>query len=453
MVYSQDTQSIQAFKNELQKQAEWGTTMPVVDAPTVSKQKWRRKPATSENPKNDVMCIEVGEKKKLEIVKGDITKEETDVIAHLTNSKLFLGSGVATALLKAGGKEIELECENEADSGTLQTSTTVLTSAGQLNVKYIAHMVAPKSPESNEIQKCISDCLKTVSEKECQSMSLPAVGTGYLKQNYDKAAKIIITSIIRFLESSSGPLTTVRIVLKDDEVITAFQTCAKKLSEEDEPGMLRKFANFFWKSESPTISLKEKPSPIKKVIFLEIYARDDGTLNSVKEKIFKIIDSQKERRPIEDNDIEKLSRHQSAEIQDFCELNDVKVVIEKDLNRIVVSGHRDDVSKTTEKIYQILKRVGEAEKEKEKAALHADLAEIVSQGVKWFYENPQNGDHEEYDTGTNAAIEKAYSKKEKSVLLSLEDSKCEIVFEKMEETNLDTNEKLKVIRKDLKGIP
>ena len=454
VVYSQDTQSIQAFKSELQRQAEWNTTTPTANAPAVSQQRWRRMPATPQRAENGVMCIEVVDSKKVEIVKGDITKEETDVIAHLTNQKLFMGSGVATALVRAGGNEIELECKDKDYDAELQVATTVLTTAGHLNANRIAHMVASNNPDSHEIQKCISDCLKTVSEKEYQSMSLPAVGIGSLKKDVDKAAKTIITSIVRFLESSSGPLTTVRIVLKDDDVVTAFQACAKKLREEDEPGMFRRIVNYLWKSESPSITLKETPSPMKKVIFLEIYAADNNTIKCVKEKVLKIIESQKERKLIEDSNIEKLSDKQIHEIEVLCELNDVKVTVEKYLKRIVVSGHTDDVSKAKEEISQILKDVSEAEKEKEKEDLQAYLAEIVSQGVQWFYEDPQTGDYEEYDKSTNATIEKAYSKKEKSVIFCLQDGKCEIVFDKLEERNLDkvTRKKLKVTRKDLKGI-
>ena len=115
-------------------------------------------------------------------------------------------------------------------------------------------------------------------------------------------------------------------------------------------------------------------------------------------------------------------------------------------------GHREDNAKIYPTIYQIFKQIGEGKKEKEKAALHADLAEIVSQGVQWFYVDPTNEELEEYDKRTNATIEKAYGKKKKSVIFSLQDGRCEIIFDKMEETNLDTNQKLKVIRKDLKGM-
>jgi hypothetical protein len=100
----------------------------------------------------------------------------------------------------------------------------------------------------------------------------------------------------------------------------------------------------------------------------------------------------------------------------------------------------------------MLRRIGEMEKEKEKAALHADWAEIVSQAVQWFYVDPLNGDQDEYDKQINAMIEKAYNKKEKSVIFFFDDEECEIVFDDMEETNLKTDETMKVIRKDLKGI-
>ena len=176
------------------------------------------------------------------------------------------------------------------------------------------------------------------------------------------------------------------------------------------------------------------------------------TVKLVKDRIKKILESQNKKEKLEDDNIEKLSKQQIEEIKELCNASDLKVSIENDLNRIVVVGHSDDISKTFAQIHKILRRIGEAEKEKEKAALRADLAEIVSQGVQWFYVDPITGDHEEYDKQTNAMIEKAYSKKEKSVIFFLDDEKCEIVFGKMQETNLKTNDEVKVIRKDLKGI-
>lgn len=453
VVYNQDDQSIQAFKKELKKQAEWDQTPPDTGVKVGSRKRWKRKAMSPDTDGRNVMCIQVGEDKKVEIVKGDITKETTDVIAHLTNPDLFMASGVATAIVSSGGQEIERECKVLSKSRKLQVATTVLTTAGRLDVNFIAHMVASSTPNSNEIDKCISDCLKSVSEKECESISFPAIGTGSLQHDSEQAATTILTSVIRFLGSNPGPLKTIRIILRDDDLVSAFQASAKKLNEGEEPGVLRKLANFFWKPESPTITLKEKPAMFTKRLFLEIYAKDDDAVSRAKDSLLKIIESQKKKEKLEDDNIGKLSNKHVQKIEHLCEMSDIKVTIEKELNRILLVGHSEDIAKVYQEIFQILKQIGEDEKEKEKAALHADLAEIVSQGVQWFYVDPINEEHEEYDKRTNATIEKAYSKKEKSVIFCLEDGRCEIVFDKMQETNLDKkNQKFKVIRKDLKGI-
>ena len=464
VLYNQDVASIEAFKTELEKQPEWDDRQPAANVPAVSlkKRKFRRTSTKNdlsstlnispEERDNSVMCVQIGENKEIEIVKGDITKETTNVIAHFTNQSLTLSNIVGKALSRAGGREIQRECQDIADSGKLDFQTTALTNAGRLDVKYIAHMISSNDVNYNEIERCISNCLQTVRDKECESISFSGVVPGSLKYDASKAATTILTSVTRFLNSNAGSLRLVRIVLNDDDLFAAFQASAKKLNENEGPGMFKKFVNtFIWKSDSPTISVKEKPAVNRKTVSLEIYAKDDDTVNLVKDRIRKLLESQNRKEMVEDDNIEKLSPQQVAEITELCHMNDVKVSIEKDLDRIVLVGHGEDVTKTFAQIHKILGRIGEAEKEKKYAALHADLAEIVSQGVQWYYVVPGSADHEEYDKQTNVMIEKAYSKKEKSIIFLLEDGKCEIVFDKMQETNLNTNEMLKVIRKDLKG--
>ena len=313
-------------------------------------------------------------------------------------------------------------------------------------------MISSNDANCNEIEKCISNCLQTVSDKECESISFSGVVPGSLKHDASKAATTILASVSRFLNSNPGSLRLVRIVLNDDELFRAFQGSAKKLNEDEGPGIFKRISNyFFWKSDSTTISVKEKPVVKRKKLSLEIYAKDDDTINLVKDRIRKLLESQNRKEMLEDEIIGNLSQQQVTEIKELCHMNDVKVSIEKDLDRIVLVGHGEDIAKTFAQIHKILGRIREAEKEQKYAALHADLAEIVSQGVQWYYVDPGSTDHEEYDKQTNVMIEKAYSKKEKSVIFLLGDEECEIVFDKMQETNLNTNEMIKVIRKDLKA--
>ena len=192
-------------------------------------------------------------------------------------------------------------------------------------------------------------------------------------------------------------------------------------------------------------------SPVNtKKLFLEIYAKDSATVNAAKKMIQTIVEKQKKKEKIEDPSIEKLSAKQISEIRQLCARYDLEVTIDKEINRIILNGHTEDISTALNEIW---KKIGEAEKEKEKAALYADLAEIVSQGVQWFWVDSSDDDEPvKYEKHTNAMIEKAYSKEEKSVIFVTEDEKFEIVFDKMKEKNLRTNEQTKVIRKDLKGM-
>ena len=475
VVYNQDVKSVQAFKDALKKQAEWGkhtsstTASPTNASPTTtspttgskapkSKRKNKRgarptstKMSTNEGDEEEGETrIEVGDDKAVEIVKGDITKESTDVIAHLTNPGLSMQGGVGSALARSGGKDIERECEDEVSA--VKLTDTVLTTAGRLNAKYVAHMVASSGPDVSEIEKCIENCLKKVTKNGCKSISFPAVGTGQLKHDHEKAARAILTSVLGFLQSNPESLKTVRIVLNDDNLVRAFVSSAKQLKQEFEPGFLRKIGNFFgWKTESATINVKERPPANTKKLLLEIYAKDEATVNAAKEKIKTIIEKQKKKEKIEDESIEKLSAKQISEITELCERYELKVTIDKEINRIILNGHTEDISTGLNEIHKILKKIGETEKEMEKAALHEDLAEMVSQGVQWFWVDSSDDEEPvEYEKHTNAIIEKAYSKKEKSVIFVTDDEKFEIVFDKMEEKNLTRNEKSKVIRKDLK---
>ncbi len=58
------------------------------------------------------------------------------------------------------------------------------------------------------------------------------------------------------------------------------------------------------------------------------------------------MEAQNKRDMLEDDNVGKLSRQQMTEIERLCEMNDIKVTIQKELNRILVSGHSDDIHNT-----------------------------------------------------------------------------------------------------------
>ncbi|XP_046849873.1 protein mono-ADP-ribosyltransferase PARP14-like isoform X2 [Xenia sp. Carnegie-2017] len=300
VIFHKDLKTIEAFQNELKQQEEWNeSSESEVGEASGFQQRSSKNFNSSEDDKSNVGCIEVCDNKKVEIVKGDITKETTDVIAFVTNPRLKMDAGVGKTLSKAGGKDIQLACEQKVKSGPISTSTTILTTSGQLNVKFVAHMVVSNTPSLNEIGDCLNNCLALITKKKLESISFPAVGTGSLKCDAEEAALTILNTIVRFLQSSPGLPNKVRIVIREDKLVKVFQEAVKniKLDDDDESDgfviVRKKPSSKFRKFESSTSRLDGKfESPhISKTMFLFIYAQDMSSLMSVKGSISKAIKS------------------------------------------------------------------------------------------------------------------------------------------------------------------
>ncbi len=83
-------------------------------------------------------------KTTIEIIKGDITKIQADVIVNAANSSLLGGGGVDGAIHRVGGKQILDECiQIRNKQGKCNTGEAVITTAGNLSAKYVIHTVGP----------------------------------------------------------------------------------------------------------------------------------------------------------------------------------------------------------------------------------------------------------------------------------------------------------------------
>ncbi len=112
------------------------------------------------------------------ILKGDITEQSCDVLVNAANNHLWMGSGVAGALKKAGGIEIEREAMAK---GPIEVGTAVATSAGQLDARWIVHTAVmgqdlETTPEI--IYRAARAALELADELGAAVVALPALGTG-----------------------------------------------------------------------------------------------------------------------------------------------------------------------------------------------------------------------------------------------------------------------------------
>jgi len=115
---------------------------------------------------------------RLEVRDGDIAQVEADAIANAANDRLWMGAGVAGALKRAGGDEIEQEA---MAIGGIPLGTAVSTTAGRLPARWVIHgavMGQDLRTDADLVQRTTRSCLELADELACRSLALPAFGTG-----------------------------------------------------------------------------------------------------------------------------------------------------------------------------------------------------------------------------------------------------------------------------------
>ncbi len=158
---------------------------------------------------------------KIECVVGDITKQ-TDywAIVNAANPMLISGAGVAGAIHKAAGPQLEKACEEFAP---IEVGQAVVTLGFNLPNFAVIYVLGPKyfhdaGPEGN-LAKDIDSVLEQANAHQLKDIALPAISTGSYGFPVDKAASIIV-SRLKAWEKPCPRL--VRLVLFDEKAFAVF---------------------------------------------------------------------------------------------------------------------------------------------------------------------------------------------------------------------------------------
>ncbi|MBN1393006.1 MAG: macro domain-containing protein [Sedimentisphaerales bacterium] len=137
----------------------------------------------------------------LELLEGDITEMQTEAIV---NARLILGGGVAGAIRRKGGPEIQEECNK---IGGTFVGGAVKTSGGNLKAKFVIHAVGPQMGEGSEDKKLKSatlNSLKVADENNIKSISFPAISTGIFGFPIERCAQIMLQTTIEYIKGQTG---------------------------------------------------------------------------------------------------------------------------------------------------------------------------------------------------------------------------------------------------------
>ncbi|MGJ5752233.1 O-acetyl-ADP-ribose deacetylase (regulator of RNase III) [Streptomyces puniciscabiei] len=162
---------------------------------------------------------------RITLVQGDITRQSADAIVNAANSSLLGGGGVDGAIHRRGGPAILQECRALRASRYgkgLPTGQAVVTTAGELDARWVIHTVGPVYSGSEDrsalLASCYRESLKAADELGARTVAFPAVSTGVYRWPMEDAARIALDTV----RNTPTSVEEVRFVLFDERAYDAF---------------------------------------------------------------------------------------------------------------------------------------------------------------------------------------------------------------------------------------
>ncbi|NQT76146.1 MAG: O-acetyl-ADP-ribose deacetylase [Bacteroidetes bacterium] len=143
----------------------------------------------------------------IELIKGDITKLEVDVIVNAANRSLLGGGGVDGAIHRAAGRELLEECKS---LNGCNTGEAEITAGYKLPAGHIIHTVGPvwhggSRSEDSLLKNCYMNSMRLAKENNLKTIAFPNISTGVYHFPKARAANIAIDAVMGFLAATDFP--------------------------------------------------------------------------------------------------------------------------------------------------------------------------------------------------------------------------------------------------------
>ena len=171
---------------------------------------------------------------RLQVICGDITKQQAQAIVNAANCSLLGGGGVDGAIHRAAGPELLAECRTLHGC---ETGKAKITGGYRLPADYVIHPPGPvwhggKSGEEELLASCYRSCLELCAEHGIKTVDFPSISTGVYRFPLEKASRIAINTIADFL-SRHAEIERARMVCFDERTmghyLRALEECEVEL--------------------------------------------------------------------------------------------------------------------------------------------------------------------------------------------------------------------------------
>jgi O-acetyl-ADP-ribose deacetylase (regulator of RNase III) len=166
----------------------------------------------------------------LELVEGDVTKQDTEAIVNAANTSLLGGGGVDGAVHRAGGPQILEECKK---IGGCPTGEARITTGGRLAARWVIHTVGPvyrdgKHHEPQLLAAAYRNSLALASERGIKTIAFPSLSTGAYGYPLTEAARIALATALEYLRTHPE-ISAVRFVLFGQPALRTYEAVLDEL--------------------------------------------------------------------------------------------------------------------------------------------------------------------------------------------------------------------------------
>ncbi len=167
----------------------------------------------------------------VECVQGDITSQhDVAAVVNAANAALRSGGGVAGAIHRAAGPELEREA---CQFAPIRPGEAVITGGHDLPNRYVVHALGPvygqDHPEAEILANCYRNSLALAEENEIDSIAFPAISTGIFGYPVEEAAEVALRTVVEETEGLDH-VCLIRFVLYGEKDLEVHEKVLSEIS-------------------------------------------------------------------------------------------------------------------------------------------------------------------------------------------------------------------------------
>jgi len=167
----------------------------------------------------------------LECVQGDIVaQDDIKAVVNAANAQLRPGGGVAGAIHRAAGSELDQECRPLAP---IKPGEAVITGGHNLPNEHVIHCLGPvygkDKPEAELLANCYRNALQIAEDNNIDSVAFPALSTGAFGYPMEEAAEVAVKTILEMIPQLKV-VKLIRFVLRGEKDIKIHEDAISRLT-------------------------------------------------------------------------------------------------------------------------------------------------------------------------------------------------------------------------------